>query len=216
MTITLDHLVPFPLRERVLEKGSEIWNRHWSISAPQFIKVKAPSGSGKTTLVHTIWNLRGDYKGHVLYDGKPLAALNAETLAQYRQRQLSVVFQDLRLFGQLSARENLELKRTLIPNTEAASSEIDRMAERLGVAHILDQPAYKCSYGEQQRIAIIRALLQPFQLLLMDEPFSHLDQANASKAASLIAEECRKQNAGLLITDLDEDKLFDYHHFYAL
>ncbi len=84
------------------------------------------------------------------------------------------------------------------------------MAEKLGIASILHQRAGLCSYGEQQRIAIIRALVQPFSWLMMDEPFSHLDIANTKKAAALIAEECRKRNAGFLLTDLDEDNHFTY------
>ena len=87
---------------------------------------------------------------------------------------------------------------------------IDAMAERLGVSHILERKGEICSYGEQQRIAIIRALMQPFELLLMDEPFSHLDNANTSKAAELIAEECDKRNAAFILTDLEDDDHFNY------
>jgi putative ABC transport system ATP-binding protein len=90
------------------------------------------------------------------------------------------------------------------------------MAELLGIVHILKQPARICSYGEQQRIAIIRALMQPFDLLLMDEPFSHLDLVNSKKAADLIAAECRFRNAGFVLTDLDEDDLFPYTRFLNL
>ena len=96
------------------------------------------------------------------------------------------------------------------------SEVIDAMAETLGVSHILDQAAGLCSYGEQQRLAIIRALMQPFSWLIMDEPFSHLDIANTRKAAELIETECRKRKAGLLITDLDDDSNFMYTHEYEL
>lgn len=84
------------------------------------------------------------------------------------------------------------------------------MAKMLGVEHILQQSAALCSYGEQQRIAIIRALVQPFEWLIMDEPFSHLDKANARKAAALITEACRERNAGMIITDLHDDDHFTY------
>lgn len=84
------------------------------------------------------------------------------------------------------------------------------MAATLGITHVLEQKAGLCSYGEQQRIAIVRALIQPFEWLIMDEPFSHLDIANTKKAAALIETECRKRNAGLIITDLDEDENFNY------
>jgi ABC-type lipoprotein export system ATPase subunit len=121
----------------------------------------------------------------------------------------------LRLFPNLTARENIELKRVLHkPLYEA--SKIDEMAERLGVASILLQQAGICSYGEQQRIGIIRALMQSFTWLIMDEPFSHLDKANTKKAADLIAEECAKRNAGFILTDLEEDSNFDYSNFYTL
>lgn len=84
------------------------------------------------------------------------------------------------------------------------------MANQLGVWSILDQQAMHCSYGEQQRVSIIRALMQPFDFLIMDEPFSHLDNANKKIAADLIDTECKKRNAGIIITDLDKDDHFDY------
>jgi putative ABC transport system ATP-binding protein len=74
----------------------------------------------------------------------------------------------------------------------------------------MQQQCGLCSYGEQQRIAIIRALIQPFEWLLMDEPFSHLDENNTAKAAALIADECSQRNAGFIITDLDDDENFNY------
>lgn len=210
MNITLDHIIPFPLREKIMRRESDVWNKTFVMDKPAFIKVKAPSGSGKTTLVHTIWNLRADFEGKVLYDGMAVSQLSSEQMAVYRQQKLSVVFQDLRLFDQLTAMENLELKRLMHPDPVHTADDIHDMAEALGVKHILHQPAYQCSYGEQQRIAIIRALMQPFEWLIMDEPFSHLDAENTRKAAALITAECRKRNAGFLLTDLDEDELFPY------
>jgi putative ABC transport system ATP-binding protein len=90
------------------------------------------------------------------------------------------------------------------------SNVIDAMAAKLGVTHILHQRAGLCSYGEQQRVAIIRALVQPFSWLVMDEPFSHLDQANITRAAALINEECALRGAGFILTGLDDDDYFTY------
>ena len=84
------------------------------------------------------------------------------------------------------------------------------MAERLQITHILQQQANTLSYGEQQRVAIVRALVQPFAWLIMDEPFSHLDINNTKLAAALIAEECTKRKAGFILTDLDDDNHFPY------
>jgi len=175
----------------------------------EWIKIKAPSGTGKTTFVHIIYKMRYDYEGSVAWDNIDLKLISGDALAQLRQNKLSIIFQDLRLFPNLTARENIELKRVLqTPFYEAGI--IDTMAERLGISHIMEQRAGLCSYGEQQRISVIRALIQPFNWLIMDEPFSHLDEDNIRKAAALIAEECSKRNAGFMLTDLDTDNHFEY------
>ncbi|HMP94224.1 MAG TPA: ATP-binding cassette domain-containing protein, partial [Phnomibacter sp.] len=108
------------------------------------------------------------------------------------------------------------LKRQMSRSPYYPTSAITQMAEQLGVSHVLHQRASTCSYGEQQRIAIIRALMQPFSWLLMDEPFSHLDKENTTKAAALIAEECAKRGAGFLLTDLDDDDHFAYTQYLNL
>lgn len=209
MNIQLNQVIPIPLRDKIQQRTSDIWNNSVTFSSGQWVKIKAPSGTGKTTLLHTLYKLRHDYSGTVQYDSHDLQSLPAATLSEYRQQKVSVIFQDMRLFANLTARENIELKRIMYkPVYEAAM--IDQMAERLGVQHILKQTAYTCSYGEQQRIAIIRSLMQPFDWLMMDEPFSHLDHANTQKAAALIAEECTKRSAGFILTDLDEDENFAY------
>ena len=85
------------------------------------------------------------------------------------------------------------------------------MAEKLKISEILEKKCEKISLGEQQRIAIIRALVQPFDWILLDEPFSNLDPENIKNASSLILEECKKRNAGLIITALKEDEYFSYN-----
>ncbi len=215
MKIELYDIVPIPLRDRFPEKKSEVWNTRLTLESGVYCKIKAPSGTGKTTLIHILYSTRYDYQGSLFFDQKELSAFSDEELAMLRQNRLSIVFQDLRLFPNLTARENMELNRVLQKPFYPASV-IDEMAAALGIGHILDQRAGLCSYGEQQRVAIIRALLQPFEYLLMDEPFSHLDQENTRKAAALIDAECKKRKAGLIITDLDEDTRFQYQYQYRL
>ena len=215
MTIELDHIVPIPLKDRFSQRTSDIWNNTLKLEQGEFIKIKAPSGTGKTTLVHILYKLRYDYEGSVRIDDTSITNIKGDPLAELRQQHISIIFQDLRLFPNLTARENIEIKRVLqTPFYEA--SVINNMAVALGIRHIMEQQAGLCSYGEQQRIAIIRALIQPFSWLIMDEPFSHLDTANTQKAARLIEAECRKRNAGFVITDLDEDENFTYTKQYTL
>lgn len=209
MQIELTQIIPVPLKDKLSNRASDIWNKTVLFQSPQKIKIKAPSGSGKTTFIHTLYKLRYDYAGDVCYDGINIKNIQDDALATIRQQKISIIFQDLRLFPNLTAGENIELNRVLqAPFYE--KEKINEMAEALGVASILAQRAGLCSYGEQQRIAIIRAMMQPFEWLLMDEPFSHLDQENISKAITLIKTECDKRNAGFILTDLDDDEHFEY------
>jgi ABC-type lipoprotein export system ATPase subunit len=215
MKIEINNVVPIPLKDKFSNKASDIWCKNVSFSKGSFVKIKAPSGTGKTTFMNLLYKARHDYEGQILWDNKNLKDVKGDELAQFRQQKVSVVFQDLRLFEHLTARENIELKRVL--QTPFYPPEvIEEMAEELGITNILNQRAGICSYGEQQRISIIRALVQPFKWLILDEPFSHLDINNTKKAAALIERECIKRKAGFILTDLDEDDHFNYTTRYTL
>lgn len=209
MQITLQHIVPIPLKEKVTQKISDVWNTEQQFTSTEWVKIKAPSGTGKTTLTHIVYKLRNDFSGNVLWNGIDIKNIVGDALANIRQQQLSIVFQNLRLLPNLTARENIELNRVL-QEPYYETNKIEEMAQQLGVEHVLQQRAALCSYGEQQRIVIIRALMQPFEMLLMDEPFSHLDKNNTRIAAELIVTECTKRNAGFVLTDLDDDDHFTY------
>jgi ABC-type lipoprotein export system ATPase subunit len=215
MEISLHSLIPLPLKDRPLNAVTQIWRNNCTFHQGEWIKIQAPSGTGKTSFQHILYGIRYDYEGTVMYNHQVLKDFDENALALLRQQHLSVIFQDLKLFGNLTALENIELKRLLSPGFRTAES-IQEMAILLGIDGIMHQPVAICSYGEQQRIAIIRALMQPFEWLIMDEPFSHLDQANIQKAASLIASECKARGAGLIITDLEPDNYFNYQRVLFL
>lgn len=166
----------------------------------------APSGSGKTSLIHFLYGLRKDYNGRILFDGSDIRNFDPEALAAWRQAHVSIVFQDLRLFTDQPVYRNLDIKRALHPYHP--QSRIRAMAEQLGVAHKLDSLCSTCSYGEQQRIAIIRSLQQPFDFLLLDEPFSHLDENNRAKAMELMETEARERGASIILADLRQIPYF--------
>ena len=199
MAITLKNIIPtFLEKEKILQ--SEIWGHEHIFKKGEKIQIVAPSGSGKTSLIHFLYGLRKDYSGNVLLDSKKINDLSAPELAGVRANKISIVFQDLRLFKDTLASENIEVKRSLSPCHNP--SRINSMAERLGISTKLSQNAGTCSYGEQQRIAIIRSLQQPFDFILMDEPFSHLDENNSIKAMELIEEEATQRGAAVIIADL--------------
>ena len=215
MQIKLENIIPIPLKENLQYRSSDIWNTTQVFNAGEWVNIKAPSGTGKTTLIHFLYQLRFDFEGNIFWDNTNTKQINADAIAIVRQQKLSIVFQDLKLFGNLTARENIEINRVL-QQPYCASEKIDEMAARLGITSILNQKVSLCSYGEQQRIAIIRALVQPFEFLLMDEPFSHLDTKNATLAWNLIKEDALSKKAGILITSLDPYPFIEPHQTFIL
>ncbi|MGN6193854.1 MAG: ATP-binding cassette domain-containing protein [Ginsengibacter sp.] len=199
MQIQLRKVIPDYI-EKEKRKNSQIWEQDLTINKGEHLHIVAPSGSGKTSLMHFIYGLRKDYSGAIFYDDAEIKNLSTENFSAFRQNKISIIFQDLRLFENQTVKENIEIKRMLDPYYPA--DKIDEMASRLGIKNKLDQEVKKCSYGEQQRIAIIRALMQPFDFLLLDEPYSHLDEVNRKKAMELIYEECRKRNGAMIFADL--------------
>lgn len=209
MKLQLNNVLPVPLRDKPSVQLSDIWLKEIVFEQQEYISILAPSGTGKTTLIHTLYGLRKDYTGTIFWDTHNVALSDVETFASLRTKQISIIFQDLRLFPTLTAWENIEIKRSL---TEGIKEEqVIHWMNRLGIADKKNSLAATLSYGEQQRLAIIRALVQPFDFLLMDEPFSHLDIQNKQIAATLILEQVQKNNAALIIADLDENSFFPYH-----
>ena len=198
----LHHVKPRPIFSTPLPYESDIWNRDLTLDEQRRYLVSAPSGRGKSTFVHILYGLRSDYEGLVTYRGKPVLDTDDDTRADWRQRQQSIVFQDLRLFPHLTGLQNLQVKMQL---TQAPDEmRIRDYCSRLGIAGLLDQSAGTMSYGQQQRFAIVRALLQPFEILLLDEPFSHLDADNTEAAGALIEEVVSDQEAAMILVSLGD------------
>jgi putative ABC transport system ATP-binding protein len=199
MQIQLRSVVPEYI-EKEKRGNSNVWAQDILITKGEHLHIVAPSGSGKTSLMHFIYGLRKDYSGAVFYDDTDIKKLSIESFSSFRQNKVSIIFQDLRLFEEQTVRENIEIKRMLAPYHPV--EKVDEMATQLGIETKLNQLVKTCSYGEQQRIAIIRALMQPFDFILLDEPYSHLDEVNRKKAMELIYEECEKRKAAMVFADL--------------
>lgn len=213
MELILNELLPTYFPESA-KQHSEVWGSNLTIAKGDLIKIVAPSGSGKTSLMHFLFGLRSDYAGSIRYNNHQLSGFSVEELSGLRKDKVSIVLQDLRLLPEQTVYQNLYIKHQLQPFHQV--ERIKQMAERLGIGSKLNNLAKTCSYGEQQRIAIIRALLQPFEILLLDEPFSHLDNSNSEKAMELILEEAGLRKAAIVFADLERIDFFPYKRLYHL
>lgn len=210
MFIRLEHLIPLPMIE-LDTSGSQVWEADSFLfeSGKRYL-VEASSGKGKTSLLSIMYGIRRDFQGQVYLDDQPIVSFSDRRWSEIRKHQLSYIFQGLQLFEDLTGLQNIELKNriTRFKTTE----EIQEMARQLDIAPFIHKKAKHLSFGQRQRVAIIRALCQPFAFLLADECFSHIDRKNSQVAMELVTSECDRQGAGLILTTLDNSTFkFDEH-----
>ena len=169
--------------------------------------VEAASGRGKSSLCSFICGLRSDYEGDIIMADANMQPLTFNA-TQLRRNVLAVMFQDLRLFTELTAMENVWLKNSLTGFKK--KKDIKDLFYELGIGDKMDTPVGKMSFGQQQRVALIRALCQPFDFLFLDEPVSHLDEVNAKNMARILTEEAMRQGAGVVVTSIGKHLELDY------
>ena len=119
-----------------------------------------------------------------------------------------MLFQDLRLFTELTAMENVLLKNSLTGFKKR--KDIKNLFYELGIGDKMNVEVGKLSFGQQQRVALIRALCQPSDFIFLDEPVSHLDEVNARNMARILTEEAMKQGAGVVVTSIGKSLELDY------
>ncbi|MFC2383040.1 MAG: ATP-binding cassette domain-containing protein [Porphyromonas sp.] len=211
--ITLSQVLPEVFRERT-DLVSEVWRQELSFERGRHYLIEASSGAGKSSLCSFLYGWRGDYLGRIAFDGKDIRTLTPQAWSALRCRSMSFLFQEMRLFDELTAWENVWLKNQLTGHKDKKT--LEGYFEALGIADKLHAPARLLSLGQQQRVAAIRALAQPFDFLLLDEPISHLDEANAETLARLIEDEARSQGATVLTTSVGKHLPLNYSFTYKL
>ncbi|MDR3060803.1 MAG: ATP-binding cassette domain-containing protein [Dysgonamonadaceae bacterium] len=193
---------------------SEIWSKEIPFCRGKKYLIRAASGKGKSSLFSYIFGERTDFTGDIFLDRAKTGTLTQSQWVRIRRMEISFVFQGLRLFPDLTAFENVSLKNRL--TNHKTSEEIRDLFVRIGLEEKLNEKVARLSYGQQQRVAVIRALCQPFDFILMDEPFSHLDDENIAVVAGIIIKELEQRGAGLLLSSLGEDYPFDYQQRFDL
>lgn len=186
---------------------SEVWTSRLTLRRGEYYMIEAESGAGKSSLCSFLYGARHDYSGTICFDGEDISTFSTKKWCDLRCTALALLPQEMRLFPELTVLENIELKNQLTHHCTHA--QIMQMLEQLEIDHKANTAAAILSIGQQQRVAIIRALCQPFSFLLLDEPVSHLDERNNRAAASLILDTAAKEGAAIVATSVGNPLLIE-------
>ncbi len=216
-SITVQNLIPqvFVGMERTEPLcSSQVWLRTLEFRRGDYYLVEADSGTGKSSLCSFIYGNRGDYNGRVLFDGCDVTSFSTSRWCELRTRVIAYLPQEMHLFPELSVMENIAIKNRL--TNRRSLHWITSMLEELEIASKADSPAARLSVGQQQRVAVVRALCQPFDFLLIDEPVSHLDEHNNRLVASVIERTARSEGAGIIATSVGNNILLPFNSVLKL
>ena len=189
--------------------SSGIWGKSVEFVRGENYLVKAESGTGKSSLCSFLYGSRRvpEYRGSIFFDNEDIAGFSKNRFTEIRRRNLAYLPQDMLLFGELTAMENIHLKNSL---TKCLSTgEIMEMMARLEIDSFADRKVSTLSIGQQQRVAVVRALCQPYDFLLLDEPVSHLDSRNNALVASLVSADAASKGASIIATSVGADLLLE-------
>lgn len=208
-TIGLKGVIPVVFNGQVpSDPVSDVWGTDLLFERGNSYLIKAASGRGKSSLCSYIFGLRDDYEGVISFDGRPLHEIRTAEWNQIRQNQLGVLFQDLRLFGDLNAVENVMIKAGLTSYCDERKA-VEMLCE-LGLSDRLDRPVRLLSFGQQQRVAFVRMMCQKADFWMLDEPVSHLDFGNATVMVQMLEQEISRTGTGLIVTTIGHDLPYNY------
>ena len=193
---------------------SDVWHKDLIFQKGESYLIESASGTGKSSLCNFIYGYRHDYQGIICFDDVNIKSLSIKQWTNIRKQSISMLFQDLRLFGELTALENIKIKNNLTGYKK--KKEIIGLFEKLGIGDKLSTRADKLSFGQQQRVAFIRTLCQPMDFIFLDEPISHLDDQNAVIVKDILLEETQKQGAGIIVTSIGKHLPLSFNHTLQL
>jgi putative ABC transport system ATP-binding protein len=182
---------------------------HMEIRPGEYVAIAGPSGCGKTTLLSILGLLDTPTDGQYLLGNQPVAKLTASERARIRNRQIGFIFQAFNLIGDLTVYENVELPLTYRGISAAERKQkVQAALERVGMAHRMKHYPSQLTGGQQQRVAVARAVAGEPLILLADEPTGNLDSANGESVMELLRELHR---AGATICMVTHDPRYAAH-----
>ena len=168
------------------------------VKSGEWIAIMGPSGSGKTTLINILGGLDTPTSGRAEVDGTDIAHLDEKGLTRFRAEKIGFIFQQFHLVPYLSAVENVMLAQYFHSTTD--ENEASKALRRIGLGDRLDHLPSQLSGGEQQRVAVARALINHPKLLLADEPTGNLDEANEEIVIELFRQLHAEGHTILMVT----------------
>jgi ABC-type lipoprotein export system ATPase subunit len=178
----------------------------FAIAVGEQVALRGESGSGKTTFLNLIAGILAPDSGRVTIDGTEMTALSEPQRDRLRADKLGYIFQTFNLLQGYTVLENVILGMSFGPRG-ADRSHAREVLQRVGLGHRLDHFPRQLSTGQQQRVAVARALANRPKVVLADEPTGNLDRKHAREALALIREVCREQQSALLLVSHDEEVL---------
>jgi len=177
---------------------------NFEVERGEFVALRGRSGSGKTTLLNCLGGLDSPSSGVIWIQGVDIATMEEVERTRWRRESIGFVFQQMGLLPSFSAYENLDVMARLgnVPRRERRDRILDTL-ERMGLKDYYDHRPYEMSGGQQQRIAIARALVTKPDLILADEPSSELDSETTHKVLAVLQESVRKDGVSILLSSHD-------------
>ena len=186
----------------------------FDLAAGEQLALRGESGSGKTTFLHLIAGILAADAGEVRIDGVGMTALGEPARDRLRAEKLGYIFQTFNLLQGFTALENVVLGMSFGPGPDPARAEA--LLRRVGLGDRLHHRPRQLSTGQQQRVAVARALANRPKLVLADEPTGNLDTVNAAEVLKLVRETCAENGAALLLVSHDRDVLAAFEHRASL
>jgi putative ABC transport system ATP-binding protein len=175
----------------------------WQVQQGDRLALLGPSGSGKSTLLHLLSGVMQPDQGEIWVNGLPLHTYSESKRDRYRAEHVGYIFQDFHLISSLTAKQNVEL---IVPQEwtkKQIKDQVDYWFERVGLKDRQHHLPFELSRGQQQRAAIIRAIIAKPQLILADEPTGSLDWETAGDIMSLLLDICEAEKLTLLTVTHD-------------
>lgn len=185
------------------EKIAAVSDVSLHVGQGEFVAVTGPSGCGKSTLLHILGGLSRPSSGSVFVDGESLYQKKPQELALFRRRQAGIIYQSYNLVPELTARENLILPARM-DRRRIKERRVDQILELLGMADRKNSYPHQLSGGQQQKIAVGRALFQHPKLLLADEPTGNLDSAKGNELLELFYRLNRQEGMTVILVTHDD------------